>query len=315
MKIVFFGTPEFAATSLNVLISEGFEVVCVVTAKDHMGGRGGKQLLQSEVKKLALEKNLPVLQPEKLKNEAFIESLSAFKADIFVVVAFRMLPEIVWSMPPLGSYNLHGSLLPCYRGAAPIHWAVINGEIETGVTVFKLKHDIDTGDILLQESLPILPEDTTGAVYNKMQQLGAKTLVKALKMIQSGNYSFKKQDGTLVSHAPKIFHADAEINFTQNVGVVFNFIRGMNPFPGAWTFIDGKECKILSITSEVDELDTNLPGTIITDHKKWIKIKSLGGFINVSELKMQGGKALKIHEFLAGNKITNLFVGNQIIKM
>lgn len=310
MKIVFFGTPEFAATSLNTLISEGFNIVGVVTAPDHMGGRGGKQLLQSEVKKLAIEKNLPVLQPEKLKNETFIQNLAALHADIFVVVAFRMLPEIVWSMPPLGSYNLHGSLLPKYRGAAPIHWAVINGETETGVTVFKLKHDIDTGDILLQEKIPVFPEDTTGIVYERMQHVGAKTLVNALRLIQSGKYSIIKQNQDLVSHAPKIFHTDAEINFDMDLEKVYNFIRGMNPFPGAWTTINQKECKILSVSPEVDKKDTNLPGTIITDHKKWMKIKTRGGFIKVEELKMQGGKALKTNEYLAGNKITSLFIGH-----
>ncbi len=309
MKIVFFGTPEFAATSLNVLIAEGFNVVGVVTAPDHMGGRGGKQLLQSEVKKLAIEKNLPVLQPEKLKNETFIQNLAVLNADIFVVVAFRMLPEIVWSMPPLGSYNLHGSLLPKYRGAAPIHWAVINGETETGVTVFKLKHDIDTGDILLQEKIPVLSNDTTGIVYERMQHVGAKTLVKALRLIQSGKYSFIRQNADLASHAPKIFHADAEINFDKDVEKVYNFIRGMNPFPGAWTIINQKECKILSASHEVDKEDIKLPGTIITDHKKWMKIKTQGGFIVVSELKMQGGKALKTNEYLAGNKLTTLFIG------
>lgn len=310
MKIVFFGTPEFAATSLNTLISEGFNVVGVVTAPDHMGGRGGKQLLQSEVKKLAVEKNLPVLQPEKLKNESFINNLVSLNADIFVVVAFRMLPEIVWSMPPLGSYNLHGSLLPKYRGAAPIHWAVINGETETGVTVFKLKHDIDTGDILLQEKIPVFPKDTTGNVYERMQHTGAKTLVNALRMIESGNYTFIKQDQNLVSHAPKIFHADAKINFDMDVEKVYNFIRGMNPFPGAWTVINQKECKILAVSLEINKEDDFEPGAIITDDKKTLKIKADGGFIIVSELKMQGGKALKTSEYLAGNKVTSLFVGN-----
>lgn len=308
MKIVFFGTPEFAATSLEYLINSHQYVVGVVTAPDHLGGRGGKQILTSPVKKMAEKYNLPLLQPEKLKNPDFLNQLSALQADIFLVVAFRMLPEVVWNMPPLGSFNVHGSLLPKYRGAAPIHWAVINGEEETGVTVFKLKHAIDTGDILLQKKLAIQPDESTGDVYQKLMILGAEALLESIPIIQN-NPKFLSQNETFVSHAPKIYHQDAQIDFNQPTKQVYNFIRGMNPSPGAWCLLEGKECKILDCRPAY-QVSKKSPGYVYTDNKKYLTIATSDGAIDILTLKMAGSKALNIKDFLSGNKITDLSVGN-----
>ena len=214
MKIVFMGTPDFAVASLDILVKNGFDVVAVITATDKLGGRGGKQVLQSGVKQYAVAHSLPVLQPEKLKNPEFIDILRDLEADLFVVVAFRMLPEIVWTMPPLGTINVHGSLLPKYRGAAPINWAVINGEKETGVTTFFLKHEIDTGDIIFREKLPIGEDETVGEIHDKMMLLGAETLLKTVQAIHSQNVIPQPQPNEAATHAPKIFHEMCQIDFS-----------------------------------------------------------------------------------------------------
>lgn len=304
MRIVFFGTPEFAVESLDILVKNNHQVVAVVTSTDSYGGRGGKQLIESAVKKYAISKGLPVLQPEKLKNNLFLEELKSYKADIFIVVAFRMLPEVIWNMPPLGSYNLHGSLLPKYRGAAPINWAIINGEKETGVTSFKLKHQIDTGDVLISAKITIEQDDTAGTLHDKMKILGAEVVLKTIEtLIENPNPTFTPQDETEACHAPKIFHVTCEINFNQDTQNIYDFIRGLSPYPAAWTTIDGKECKIL-IASKSERSDSILDaGSIYTDGKKTLNIKTLDGSIDVLELKMAGQRAMKIHEFLAGNKI------------
>ena len=221
LRIVFMGTPEFAVPSLDILVKSGYNVVAVVTAADNYGGRGGKQLIESAIKKYAVKNGIPVLQPEKLKAPFFLEQLKSFQADLQIVVAFRMLPEVVWNMPPLGTFNLHGSLLPKYRGAAPINHAIINGEKETGVTSFKLKHEIDTGDILLQRPILIEDDDTAGSLHNRMMMLGAEVVHDTVKLIESGNYNFIKQDNTLVSKAPKNFHETCKIDFNQHVDIVF----------------------------------------------------------------------------------------------
>ena len=239
MRIVFFGTPEFAVASLKAIMASNHKVVAVVTTPDSLGGRGRNQLIESEVKKYALLHNLPIFQPEKLRDKSFINSLQELKADIYVVVAFRMLPEQVWNLPPLGTINVHGSLLPKYRGAAPIHWAVINGEMETGITIFKLKHKIDTGDIILKAKLPIGIDDTTGEVYHKLMQFGAQTLVTALDQIENGQVYYESQNESEASPAPKLFHENASIDIHLSSGEIHNLVRGLNPNPSAWLRLDG----------------------------------------------------------------------------
>ncbi len=307
MRIVFFGTPEFAATSLHTLITNGKNVVAVVTSCDQLGGRGGKNLIESPVKKMAEAHHIRILQPKSLKNKEFIEQLMSLKADIYIIVAFRMLPEVVWTIPPLGSYNLHGSLLPKYRGAAPIHWAIINGEKETGVTVFKLKHEIDTGDILMKVSMPIFENDTTGSVHDRMMVLGAGVLLEAMDKIQN-NAQFMIQDEKEVTHAPKIFHDDCKINFFQSTNKVYDFIRGMSPHPGAWVKIDGIECKILSATFLLNK--ETKPGHIDTDGKKYMNIETKDGKIQIETIKMAGKKLMSIQEFLSGYRLQQLFIGD-----
>ncbi len=239
MRIIFMGTPDFAVPSLDILVKSGHEVVAVVTSTDKLGGRGGKQILQSPIKKYAEANIIPVLQPPNLKSPAFIEELKSYNADLQVVVAFRMLPELVWSMPKLGTFNLHGSLLPKYRGAAPINWAVINGETETGVTTFFIKHEIDTGDLLFQEAIPIGENETAGEVHDRMMLVGADLVLKTVNAIQNDKYKLSKQDESKVCKAPKIYHETCEIDFNQPVKKVHDFIRGLSPYPGAWTLIGG----------------------------------------------------------------------------
>ncbi|MDX1939956.1 MAG: methionyl-tRNA formyltransferase, partial [Saprospiraceae bacterium] len=291
LRIVFMGTPEFAVPSLDILIQNGYNVVGVVTATDKMGGRGGKQLIESAVKKYALEKGLKILQPEKLKSPEFIKKLQALNADLQIVVAFRMLPEIVWAMPPKGTFNLHGSLLPKYRGAAPINWAIINGETETGVTTFFLQHEIDTGDVILQTKLPIDENETAGEVHDRMMLLGAETVLKTVQMIEKDNIILQKQNDIEASHAPKLFHETCEINFNQPTQKVHNFIRGLSPYPAAWATLDGLEFKILRTTKEIILHDLE-PGKFISDNKKMLKIATIDGFVHVHELQLQGRKRM-----------------------
>lgn len=301
MNIIFMGTPQFALPSLDILVKNGYNIVAVVTAGDSYGGRGGKQLIESAIKKYAVEHNIPVLQPEKLKAPDFIEKLQSFQADLQIVVAFRMLPEMVWNMPPLGTYNLHGSLLPKYRGAAPINHAIIRGEKVTGVTSFKLRHEIDTGDILLQRMIPIDEDDTAGTLHDKMMLVGAEVVLDTVRHIETGNYTFSKQDNNLVSNAPKIFHETCRINFNQSVEVVYNFIRGLSPNPAAWFMLSGKDIKVIKATKEkiVDHIPS---GTIVTDCKKYMKIRCSDGYISILELKPEGKKVMTISDFLNGNK-------------
>jgi len=228
------GTPEFAVHSLKAIHESEHEVVGVITSTDKLGGRGGKNLIESAVKKYALAQNLRILQPPNLKATSFIEELKSLQADVQIVVAFRMLPEVVWDMPPLGTFNLHGSLLPKYRGAAPINWAVINGDLETGVTSFKLKHVIDTGDLVMQRPLAIEPLETAGDVHDKMMHLGADVILQTVQLIAEDKVTFTPQDDSKVSKAPKIFHHTCEIDFSKSTIEVFNFIRGLSPYPAAW---------------------------------------------------------------------------------
>jgi methionyl-tRNA formyltransferase len=296
------GTPEFAVASLDALVCAGCQIVGVVTAPDKPAGRGMK-LMQSDVKKYAVEKGLHLLQPEKLKNPEFLSELKGLQADVQVVVAFRMLPELVWNMPPMGTINLHGSLLPQYRGAAPIHWAVINGEVQTGVTTFKLQHAIDTGDILLQDSFAIGPDETTGDVHDRMKLIGASLLVKTIAGLATGN--IKEQPQALLAnpaelkHAPKLFTENCQINWNRPVQEVHNFIRGLSPFPGALSKLDGKILKIYRCAK--DYTKTNLAtGTVVTDGKTVLKFATEDGFIQVLELQLEGKKRMLVTDFLRG---------------
>lgn len=297
------GTPDFAVASLDALVKAGHDIAGVITAPDKPAGRGRK-LSQSAVKKYAVEKELNVLQPEKLKNEEFLAELEALKADLFVVVAFRMLPEVVWSMPPKGTFNLHGSLLPKYRGAAPINWAVINGETETGVTTFFLQHEIDTGDIIAQEKMPISEDDTAGTVHDKMMMIGADLVARTVAMIEEGEVSSAPQniEGE-IPHAPKIFRDDCRVDWQQPLHLIYNKIRGLSPYPGAWSTLEGKTFKLLKV-GKLEAKHNFDNGACIAD-KHELKIACSGGFLLVEELQLEGKKRMKADEFLRGFDIEN----------
>ncbi len=306
------GTPEFAVPSLQILIENGYDVVAVITATDKLGGRGGKQLLESAVKKFAVSRGIPVLQPKNLKAPEFIEELRSYRADLQVVVAFRMLPEVVWDMPTIGTFNLHGSLLPKFRGAAPINWAVIEGEKETGVTTFFIKHEIDTGDILFQKTTPIGENETAGEVHDRMMTLGAQLVLETVQAIEKGDYTLQKQDESLVSKAPKIFHETCEINFNQTAAKVHNFVRGLSPYPGAWAYLhwsadseqeryEGEVVKIFK-TKKIEEAHDYTPGEFVTDSRKNLKIAATDGFVEVLELQAPGRRRMDAVSFLNGLK-------------
>lgn len=299
LRIVFMGTPHFAVPTLEKLLETGYNIVGVVTATDKWGGRGNKQLLESPVKQFAREKGLKILQPPSLKDPAFVEELKNLDANLQIVVAFRMLPEVVWAMPALGTFNLHGSLLPKYRGAAPINWAIIHGEKETGVTTFFIKKEIDTGDLLFQATVPIGPNDTAGNVHDRMMAVGADLVLKTVKAIEAGDYALQKQDDTVATAAPKIFHETCQINFNQPVQKVHDFIRGLSPYPTAWTMLNDLECKIYN-GSPSFILPPEPPGTLVTDHKKWIKYACTDGYLVVNELQLQGKKRMNAVDFLNG---------------
>lgn len=309
MKIVFMGTPEFAVASLDILVQNHYDIVGVITVPDKPAGRG-QQLQQSAVKKYALEKGLNILQPEKLKDEAFVNELKALNADLQIVVAFRMLPEIVWNMPPLGTYNLHGSLLPKYRGAAPINWAIINGESESGVTSFKLKHEIDTGNMLFQAKAPISKTTTAGELHDTLMQLGAETILKTVKAIESGQYELKPQDDSQSIHAPKLFKETCKINWNKSAQEIYNLIRGLSPYPAAFTEFTDKNGQAIAVKiykTEMEETkDMHLPGTISSDGKTTLKVACSNGFIHIKELQMAGKKRMMTEEFLRGFKMDSV---------
>jgi methionyl-tRNA formyltransferase len=306
LRIIFMGTPEFAVASLDALINAGCTVVGVITAPDKPAGRG-MQLQQSAVKKYAAEHDLNILQPEKLKNPEFIEILRSLKADLQIVVAFRMLPEIVWNMPPMGTVNVHGSLLPQYRGAAPINWAVINGEKETGVTTFKLKHEIDTGDILLQQSFPIGEDETAGEVHDRMKDIGAELLLKTIKELAEGTINEEPQDKIQnpkskiqnLHHAPKLFTETCHIDWNRSAEEVYNLIRGLSPFPAAFTFLEEKKLKIFKAEKQYAK-HTLTPGQFETDKRTFLKFACSDGFIVVKEIQLEGKKRLPVEDFLRG---------------
>ena len=305
LRIVFLGTPEFATTSLNALMQSKHEVVGVVTAPDKPAGRG-QQLNESDVKKFAVQHGLNLFQPEKLRDEHFIQELKNLNADLFVVVAFRMLPEVVWNMPRLGTLNLHGSLLPQYRGAAPIQWAVMNGETETGCTTFRLKHEIDTGEVLGQHKMSIAPNETAGELYERMMHEGADLLVSTLDLLEEQKVEPIAQEKLITSelkHAPKLLKEDGRVRLTDSPAVVHNRVRGVTPFPGAFTTFQGKILKIHKGLPEETEHSFEL-GSFHSDNKTFLKLAVNGGFYNLFEVQLEGKKRLAVDEFLRGTSIS-----------
>lgn len=307
IRIVFMGTPDFAVASLAALVENGYQIVGVVTAPDKPAGRGQK-LQQSAVKIYAQSHNLRVLQPEKLKDEHFIAGLRSLQADLQIIVAFRMLPEVVWKMPPMGTFNLHGSLLPRYRGAAPLNWAILNGDTESGVTTFLLKQEIDTGNLLFWEKVPITPDLTVGELHDQLMEVGALLVLKTVEALADGSAKPVAQDNLPLEperlHAPKIFKEDCRIEWRQHVQKNHNKVRGLSPYPTAWTELSApmKENISLKIFRTSPEPSTHLPepGTILSDQKKWVKIACSDGYLSVKELQLAGKKRMGIEEFLRG---------------
>ena len=316
------GTPEFAVASLEALVKAKFNIVGVVTAPDKPAGRGLK-LQESPVKKFAVRRKIKVLQPEKLKNPEFLDELRSLNADLQAVVAFRMLPEVVWNMPPKGTINLHASLLPQYRGAAPINWALINGETETGVTTFKLKHEIDTGNVLLQEKMPIGENETAGELHDRMKEIGAQLLVRTVQGLEEGTLAEISQeniqfsilndqlqtgetdsrlqtpDSQLLKHAPKTFPETCRINWSKTVEEIHNLIRGLSPYPGAYTELGDKMIKIFRSTKE-PAVPTSKIGRWESDGKTWLKFAAKDGYIHFNEVQLEGKKRMMIEDFLRG---------------
>lgn len=305
LRIVFMGTPDFATASLQALVENGYQVVGVITAPDKPAGRG-RQLQESAVKKYAAEKGLHIMQPEKLKNPDFIAELESLKADLQVVVAFRMLPEVVWRMPRLGTFNLHGSLLPQYRGAAPLNWAVINGEKETGVTTFLLSHEIDTGAILFREKITIGENDTVGDIHDRLMEIGAGLVVKTVDALADGHCSPIDQDTIEVDElkpAPKIFKEDCRIDWTKSGVQIRNLIRGLSPYPAAWTELKASEGQTLAMkvfSADLEAGSPAQPGTIQTDAKNYLKVATADGWLSITDLQLAGKKRMDTVEFLRG---------------
>jgi len=310
LKIVFLGTPDFAVASLKAIHESEHEVVGVVTMPDKKMGRGRK-LQGSAVKKYASEQDLFVMQPEKLKNPDFISELQSLQADLFVVVAFRMLPEVVWNMPKHGTLNVHGSLLPQYRGAAPINWAIINGEKETGVTVFRLKHEIDTGDILLRKSIPILEDDNAESVHDKLMAIGAEAIVEGIHKIAIGDSNFLPQlQSSDLKSAPKIFKDTCRINWDQDIENIHNFIRGLSPYPAAWSEIQiaDKSLNIKIYKTQIQLDSSVIPGILYTDGKSILKIAGKDGWIVIDEIQIAGKKRMATADLLRGYQLNDAMV-------
>ncbi|MCK9310642.1 MAG: methionyl-tRNA formyltransferase [Bacteroidales bacterium] len=308
LRIVYMGTPDFAVEPLKVLVEGGYQVVCVVTMPDKLAGRGMKLQL-SPVKKYALSQDLPLLQPEKLKDPTFLKELKSFHAELQIVVAFRMLPEEVWTMPSMGTFNLHASLLPQYRGAAPINWAVINGEKETGVTTFFLQHEIDTGDMLFQEKIGIGPDECMGSVHDRLMELGGRMVLKTVDAMIDGSAHARSQDvmisdRTALKSAPKLFKENTRIDWTHECVQIHDFIRGLSPFPVAWSELHSAEGEMLGV--KIFEAGYALkthglePGTLVTDGKKELKVAVNDGYIILKRFQLAGRKALATDEFLRG---------------
>ncbi len=304
LRIVFLGTPDFAAASLKKLVEHKVNVVAVITAPDKPKGRG-KKLGMSAVKEYALEVGLPVLQPTNLKSQVFLEELQSYHADLQIVVAFRMLPVAVWDMPPLGTFNLHASLLPQYRGAAPINWAIMNGEKETGVTTFFLKHEIDTGEIIYQEKEAILPEDNVGSLYHRLMHKGADLVLKTVEAIAADDYPQTPQNTEVdIKSAPKIFKEDCRINWEQRSEKIQNFIRGLSPYPAAWTTFEGRTMKIFQVKAA--SAGTNKPaGELYSDGKNYLRVNTKSGTLDILDLQLEGKRRMSAQDFLRGYQFTS----------
>ncbi|HND70966.1 MAG TPA: methionyl-tRNA formyltransferase [Bacteroidia bacterium] len=312
-KILFSGTPDFAVESLIILVENGYNICGVITAPDKPAGRG-MQMQQSAVKKYALSKGLYILQPEKLKDAVFLSEVASLKADLHIVVAFRMMPEQLWSMPRLGTLNLHASLLPQYRGAAPINRAIMNGETTTGVTTFFLKHEIDTGDIILSDKVDIGPTETAGELHDRLMHIGAALVLKTVQQIEKGNLSTTPQKSITseLKHAPKIFKNDCIINWSDKTSTVFNQIRGLSPYPGAFTMLEDKNGKTLTLKIYsalfLESKELSETGKIISDNKSFLNITTSDGIISIKELQLEGKKRMSAEEFLRGFSINDYTV-------
>lgn len=308
LRIVYMGTPEFAVESLKRLVEGGYNIVGVITMPDKPMGRHGSVLQPSPVKQYAVSQGLKVLQPEKLKDEQFLAELRELKADLQIVVAFRMLPEVVWNMPPMGTFNLHASLLPQYRGAAPINWAVINGDTETGITTFFLKHEIDTGEIIDQVRVPIADTDNVEIVYNRLMMLGGDLVLKTVDAILDGNVKTTPQEELAqieeLRPAPKIFKETCRIDWTQGVKKVYDFVRGLSPYPAAWTELhQGEQAPVMLKIFETEKQYCShnyQPGSIDTDKKNYFRIATTDGYLNIRSLQLAGKKRMEVTDFLRG---------------
>lgn len=309
IRIIYFGTPEFAASQLEAILAAGYEVAAVVTMPDKPAGRGRK-IQYSEVKKAALEHNLPLLQPEKLKDPQFLEALAAYKANLFIVVAFRMLPAVVWQMPEYGTFNLHASLLPQYRGAAPINFAIINGETETGLTTFFLNEEIDKGAVIMRERVVIRPNETAGELHDELMLLGNQVVVETIRKIEQGE-AFATEQAQMeqgeLRPAPKISKEFCRIDWNQDIQSVYNHIRGLSPYPAAHTLLvseSGEQIEMKVFVTEKEICPTNLePGAVVTDNKKFLKVALQDGFIHLVEVQQAGKKRMDIADFLRGTQL------------
>lgn len=310
LRIVFLGNPEFARYHLETILDAGYNVVAVISAPDRPGGRGMK-IMATPVTQYAREQNIPCLQPTNLKNEAFQAELKSYNADLQVVIAFRMLPTTVWDMPPMGTYNLHASLLPQYRGAAPINWAIINGETETGVSTFKLKHEIDTGDLLVQKKCAITAEDTAGTLHDKLMYLGAEAVVETLDQLASGEVQeIPQEDKSELKSAPKLFTNNTAIDWNASTENIRNLVRGLSPYPVAHSSLDDKKLLVYSVeTKEAEHAHT--PGTFFTDGKKYLKVAAANGFVSLQNIKIQGKRQMGIRDFLNGYDLGHLGLASE----
>ena len=310
IRIAYFGTPEFAASQLEAILNAGYEVAVVVTMPDKPAGRG-RQIQFSDVKKAALEHGLPLLQPEKLKDPTFLEQLASYQANLFVVVAFRMLPTVVWQMPELGTFNLHASLLPQYRGAAPINFAIINGESETGLTTFFLNEEIDKGAVIMREKVAIRSDETAGELHDELMLLGNKTVVETIQKIESGDFKALPQDelaeNQALKPAPKITKEFCNVDWHRDCLTVYNHIRGLSPYPAAHTQLISENGETIDLKIYASEIEANIPniavGSIVTDNKKYLKIALSDGFIHLTHVQQAGKKAMSIDDFLRGTQL------------
>ena len=314
IRIAYFGTPEFAASQLEAIIGAGYEVAVVVTIPDKPAGRGRK-IQYSDVKMTAMEHNLPLLQPEKLKDPDFLEQLASYQANLFIVVAFRMLPAVVWQMPALGTFNLHASLLPQYRGAAPINFAIINGETETGLTTFFLNEEIDKGAVIMREKVSIRPDETAGELHDELMLLGNKVVVETIKKIESGQVTALAQEelieGQVLKPAPKITKEFCNIDWNQDCQTVYNHIRGLSPYPAAHTQLvseNGEAIDLKVFSSEIERCQHGLPiGSVVTDNKKHLRIALSDGYIRLTNIQQSGKKSMPIDDFLRGTQLNGVW--------